>query len=381
MAIASVPDGVILALGQSLLFSLGWLIAARLMSEERAALLCWSGYNLIEGLAILTIAVSAREVGAPAALALILGVLNTVCATAGFDLFVSGRARYLPFWLAVLGVGIGIQVGAPFTPEPLALRMVGYNLCILTLLIAPIVFFVTPLKREFGPFGTLALLPVGLFALFGAILTVRLIFVPGVLERSAAQALGDVRALLPVELTVIVFNLIWFALVVGRVVMRARRLARFDSLTGLLQRAAFAAELERELDAARRYATSLSLAFIDIDRFKLINDRAGHQTGDEVLAGCARLLAACSRTCDHVGRWGGEEFVVLMPNTDEAGALRFAERFQVNLGTSGITLPAGMAPLSVSIGVATAGGDDETAERLIARADQAMYRAKARSRE
>src|SRR5207253_7078068 len=98
--------------------------------------------------------------------------------------------------------------------------------------------------------------------------------------------------------------------------------------TGLMNRRAFTAVLEREVARAERYAVPLSFLLLDVDHFKAVNDQHGHAVGDAVLAAVGRLLAAEARATDHAGRWGGEEFVVALPHTDEAGAACAAERMR-----------------------------------------------------
>jgi diguanylate cyclase (GGDEF)-like protein/PAS domain S-box-containing protein len=145
------------------------------------------------------------------------------------------------------------------------------------------------------------------------------------------------------------------------------QLALTDALTGLATRRHFLAEAEREVRRARR-GHALSLLLLDVDHFKDINDRRGHAAGDRVLVELGRTLRAVMREVDVAGRLGGEEFAVLLPDTDEPEAFAAAERLREAL--------AGTKDFTVSIGVATLEpGDDDPAE-LIGRADTAMYEAK-----
>jgi len=152
-----------------------------------------------------------------------------------------------------------------------------------------------------------------------------------------------------------------------------RRLAEqalTDHLTGLANRRHGAHELERAVALAVRHGHTLALARIDVDHFKEVNDTHGHQGGDEVLAEVARRLARAIRGGDELARWGGDEFVVIQPATDRAGAGRAAERLRAAVAAE----PIGDIDVTISVGWAHWAGD--TPDDLLARADRALYRAK-----
>ena len=158
------------------------------------------------------------------------------------------------------------------------------------------------------------------------------------------------------------------------------RLATTDSLTGLANRRRLFDRLEQEVYRAQRYGTALSLLMFDIDHFKRINDRWGHATGDWVLRRIARETHQLLRKTDQAGRYGGEEFVVLLPETDLSEALSLAQRLGQRISDTAIT-PEHDAPISVTVSVGVAAlAPDETGEELIHRADQALYRAKQNGR-
>jgi len=160
------------------------------------------------------------------------------------------------------------------------------------------------------------------------------------------------------------------------------RLSKTDPLTGLANRRRFEESVERAKGDVRRGVGSLGLLLIDADHFKRLNDRYGHSTGDEVLKGVARTLVDCvHRPGDLVARVGGEEFVVLLHDTDETGAARVAERIHERMARLSVgSIAAG--DISVSIGLATCGPADgaATPERLYEAADAALYAAKATGR-
>ncbi|MBN1423665.1 diguanylate cyclase [Candidatus Fermentibacteria bacterium] len=152
-------------------------------------------------------------------------------------------------------------------------------------------------------------------------------------------------------------------------------LARTDGLTGLNNRQSLMAGLESELARASRYGHLLTLMILDLDHFKEVNDIHGHLVGDRVLATVATILRHTIRATDVAGRYGGEEFCVVLPETDVAGACLMAERIRVALEAIRVELPGGQVlRITGSIGVAQA--CSTSTDALIARADAALYEAK-----
>jgi two-component system, cell cycle response regulator len=161
----------------------------------------------------------------------------------------------------------------------------------------------------------------------------------------------------------------------------ARRLATTDMLTGLLNRRAFLDAIERERARSDRHAFPLSLLLLDVDHFKAVNDGRGHDAGDAVLRGIARVLEGVARKSDFVSRWGGEEFVVALPQTGEAGARIAAERVRRAVATEAYRVPDGGDPIRATISIGVASADAPwSVEKLIGAADAAMYAAKVRGR-
>jgi len=160
-------------------------------------------------------------------------------------------------------------------------------------------------------------------------------------------------------------------------------LALTDPLTQTHNRRALMERLTSELERARRYALHLSVLMVDLDHFKAINDSYGHVVGDEVLRGVSRVLQREARAVDVVARFGGEEFVVVLPETGEDGAVALAERIRARVEeTPPVTGGEyGWLRVTVSIGVATVPSPRvNSPEELIAVADEALYRAKAQGR-
>lgn len=166
----------------------------------------------------------------------------------------------------------------------------------------------------------------------------------------------------------------------ARLFQEVQNLALTDHLTGLQNRRSLF-ELGRvEFTRAERLNRPLSCMMLDLDYFKQINDRYGHAVGDQVLAEFSRRCKSSVREIDLVGRYGGEELVILLPETDRRTAMLVAERLQASIGATPIRADDQEIPITVSIGVATKDEHTPHLDALIARADQAMYIAKHRGR-
>jgi diguanylate cyclase (GGDEF)-like protein len=176
--------------------------------------------------------------------------------------------------------------------------------------------------------------------------------------------------------------LMLLTLVLARPLLRAFRWteeqaseARIDSLTGLANRRALEEVLAAEISRAQRFKHELAVVLLDLDHFKETNDSFGHAAGDVMLRAVSVLLTTLARQGDTVARWGGEEFVVVLPETDLGGARRFAERLRRTIEAQTI----GEMRTTSSCGVATMLPED-TVEDLLGAADQALYRAKSNGR-
>ena len=163
---------------------------------------------------------------------------------------------------------------------------------------------------------------------------------------------------------------------------RTLYLSQHDGLTGLPNRSTFQKELEAALDEAERCNATVDVMFLDIDRFKSINDTYGHDAGDEVLREFASRVRAHTRGIDVVARYGGEEVVVLVPDTALEGARAVAERIREQVESAPFPIHQGTrrVPVTVSIGVAARQVGDGFGGDVLKRADLALYRAKEEGR-
>lgn len=156
--------------------------------------------------------------------------------------------------------------------------------------------------------------------------------------------------------------------------------ATHDSLTGLWNRGMVLDQLELESRRAARNGAPLSVVMADVDHFKSINDRHGHAAGDEVLVEAAARMRSVLRDHDRISRYGGEEFLIVLPNTAHDAAVEIAERVRAAMEAHPVEIDAATVAATVSMGVATTGSDVPDVEALINSADTALYRAKAGGR-
>jgi len=158
------------------------------------------------------------------------------------------------------------------------------------------------------------------------------------------------------------------------------RLATTDTLTGTLNRRAFMNALTAEIGRSKRYQHPLSLLIIDIDYFKRVNDTYGHMSGDEVLKSITQTAIDTLRECDHYSRYGGEEFAVLLPESDLHAATQAAERIRHAIAEKSIQVNDQLIKVSISVGIAELGECKNNGDKLLSLADERLYQAKKEGR-
>lgn len=225
--------------------------------------------------------------------------------------------------------------------------------------------------------GALVVSPPITAALLGA---AALGYALAVVAGSAADTtLSVAAATVGVNLTALVL-LAYAAMVVAREQRRTRdaaiRLSTVDPLTGLFNRTFFFAAIGREIARCARSGRGFCLLMMDLDDLKAINDRLGHHHGDRVLRGVGEVISEGVRRIDTAARYGGDEFVVLLPETDPTGAFVLAEKIRRGVNAMPVDQSKPGSHASLSIGVVSFPGDGRTADELMITADEAMYASK-----
>lgn len=168
-------------------------------------------------------------------------------------------------------------------------------------------------------------------------------------------------------------------LITAREALRTK--AARDPLTGLWNHEEILRQLESELERARRAGQSVGVVMVDVDLFKNVNDQYGHLAGDAVLRAAAEVMRTLMRRYDAVGRYGGDEFLVVMPDCSPERAALFAERLRAGVGTDPVDTSEGLIPVTLSLGATVSREGAETdVKTLVQAADQALYQAKSAGR-
>jgi diguanylate cyclase (GGDEF)-like protein len=162
-----------------------------------------------------------------------------------------------------------------------------------------------------------------------------------------------------------------------QLIKRLEYISRTDSLTGLLNRMAIINELDNEIERASRYGSELSMLICDIDKFKDTNDAFGHEAGDQALLVVSESLSELARKNDLIGRYGGDEFMLVLPDTSVGGAEEFARRITSKIDDTEVQTVEGDAfKVTLSVGVTGFAHNKDDADILIRRADKGMYASK-----
>ncbi|MBS0446568.1 MAG: GGDEF domain-containing protein [Proteobacteria bacterium] len=359
------------------LYGLGWAGAALWLRESRAAFFAMLGFSLMTALGIALL--SLREVLPDAH----SRTLANLCVLIGLVLLWRAAAamwnvRVAPTLLYVVpALGAAGTLWGGFIMPDYSVRVSSLLLTCSWVATLSGLSIRRRVQEEFGrlPAGVIA----GCGVSVGAVLVWRTAssWWSGALRELDLTLSGN---FVPVVVLLSSLALANFALaysVIARMVRRLEHLSRHDALTGLLNRRAILELIEAEWQRHRRHGTPFALLVLDIDRFKRINDRHGHATGDEVLRLLATAFGGVVRRTDRVGWMGGEEFVVMLVGTDLGQAHQLAERLRD--GVAHAAWPADVAAdggVTVSLGLAMPGTGDTGIGDVLARADSALYRAK-----
>jgi diguanylate cyclase (GGDEF)-like protein len=360
---------------QFLIYAVAWVLAAVLLREARAPALLWALYGAFTAAAFEAMFTAfqpgRRVISAPAAM---LFVLAYACAALGMDAFMRQRWQHLSVWFFHLAAAESFLLTAECLRWPDRVFALGYNLFVFVLLVVPMLKLRRRVVKEFGAWGWAALAPGVLMAAILLNREAQWVFEPSTLQPLLPAASNSIL-MTSAMFAAGAFNVTFVGFVLGRAMLRLRRLVEIDPLSGLLNRAGLGRVATQMWQVAARSHQPLSVAFVDINDFKKVNDTAGHEAGDRAIAQVAAVLRRIGRGADTVGRWGGDEFLIWMPSTDAEGARLAAERIRAALQAEAIR-GVGDTPITLSVGLATRRPDDSSVEALIERADADMYRDK-----
>ena len=360
--------------------ALGWLLAAVVLPRFRLVSLHWSAVALSMGAAFFGYLGSSHWPGLPVvALGNLLMVGALLLQARGLQL----QARQAPTdrgFIALLALTVLVQ-GVWQEPEQSIWRIAATSMLLGSICAWNGITVLRCLRHDNSPtprlLGAILSAPFALASMVFALRSIVVLLAPEHLVRNgrlheSVSMLGALAWL---------FISLGMALAQAGVVLyqlqrELSQAATHDALTGLPNRRAADEFMAQAALRAQRLGTPMTVLMIDIDFFKKVNDRHGHAGGDHVLQTLARLLKLRARATDLVARWGGEEFLVLLPDTPTAGAQEMAEQLRLAVEQASFVWLQASVPITVSIGVATWSGGTFQASALVASADGALYQAK-----
>lgn len=372
-----------LAAMQFLLYAAGWMLCSFILRDEQRAILCWAGFMACIGLGF----VLTTQRGEPRTWLAFNG--SGVAFIAGLGLLWAGLASFYRRGgrsgrepLFTVGVLAAALLAMDATTEHAPFRVLLTYAADMWITLRIVRTFQQELTATHGRRLSLILpFPGYLIAVAFAIpFTRQLLNMDAPVEMHRFDH-SNLRLIYIVTASAAVFNFGFMTLVTYRLVGRLRDLSQRDALTGLFNRRAMEQSLSVEWQRWRRSGSRFALVALDLDHFKRVNDQHGHPSGDAVLVETARRLMHHARAADVVARTGGEEFLIMLPDTDLDGARIVADRLLMDLRDHPVEHGALRLAVTASVGVARAEAEDVDVNAVVARADRALYRAKREGRD
>ncbi|MCE9657359.1 MAG: GGDEF domain-containing protein [Burkholderiales bacterium] len=363
-----------------------WLLGSWVIGDVRRAALHWSAFAGLSTLSFVALIVALHQplpllAEYPRAIGNVFGVAAMIALHRGIRLFVGAAQTMSAYALALALVLFASWLG--LSPAHAVLR-VSVNSAVLTVIALGIAADLYRYGRNILPRRQTWLLSAPLVAAAAgfSLRGVRALWHPeSVATEMIADSALNVGSAVAYMVIALTFHATLIALVFGRLLADLRHRSRHDGLTGLLNRRTMEEMLVAQVQRSRRTGEPFTVLMLDLDHFKAINDRHGHAAGDRALKHAAAALKAELREVDALGRFGGEEFLVLMPGATAEAARPVAERLRNALNTGAPRIDGAALFLSASIGVAEWLEPAEEPSRLLMRADAALYRAKLRGRD
>jgi diguanylate cyclase (GGDEF)-like protein len=369
---------------QQAVVALGWLVGASVLPAAlRRAALCWAAHAAGGGMALLVFLYAGLLQGSPGLRALgnLLMVGSLIALQRGLWHFARRPLRWRAH-SALLAATLGVSwLGLSPAFASLRIAVVSGLLCGLALWISADVYRHARQHIPWRPAALVLVLPLLVGAMVFLLRMARTVLEPEEMRAEfTADTVFNVGFAMAYQVLVLAFQLSLMGLVVAHLTGDLRRASRYDALTGLLNRSATDEALADEVQRARRLKQPFAVLMIDADHFKALNDRYGHAAGDRALQHMATLMMAQMRDIDRFGRWGGEEFVAVLPASEIAEAGVLAERLRERVAALPLYGEDGPIAMTVSVGAAQWRGDGEAPAELLERADAALYRAKSAGR-
>jgi diguanylate cyclase (GGDEF)-like protein len=356
-------------------FAVLWAVGASLI-QVRAPLIHWTVWSLLSAVTWLTLSATIES---PPLLGVLAGAIGIIALERGVCLFVHRKTRDR------LHVGLVIAIvlaNLSMSDESSRHLQAAVNYGALAWLYCNVAFDMYAYSRTTlrWRWPVILAVPVFLAALVTALRVVRALLEPSsVVNVMAADSALNLRTAYLAVALALALHATLVGLVVARLVSELQRLSRHDALTGLLNRRAMEESLDVQLRRSQRTNEPFAVMMLDLDHFKQINDRHGHPVGDLALQHVAQLFQHAMRATDSLARFGGEEFVLLLPAAPMAQAEAIAEMLRKLLERSPLASETTSITLSMSVGVARwREGDDIS--RLLSRADAALFQAKVQGR-
>jgi diguanylate cyclase (GGDEF)-like protein len=366
---------LIVALMQGV-FALLWGVAASLVNARRP-LVHWAAWSSLSAVTWLTLAVSFES---PPLWSVLIGIVGVIALERGVCLFTARRTRDR-LHIALLALVASANLALLDSEQRHLQAAINYGALALTYFNVARDMYRYARGTLQWRWATILAIPVSIGSLMCALRVVTAIVDPSsVVEVMAADSALNLRTAFLAVALAMTLHATLVGLVVARLVSELHRLSRHDALTGLLNRRAIEEALDAQLSRSRRTQEPFVVMMLDLDHFKRINDRYGHPVGDLALKHIAVLLQSATRASDILGRFGGEEFVLMLPNTPLSQAQAVAEKVRNLFENSPLQTELELISISASIGVALWSESADDISRLLSRADAALFQAKVQGR-
>jgi diguanylate cyclase (GGDEF)-like protein len=352
-----------------------WALGALMLGTARGAVAHWVGWTLLSSL---TFFIVAARLQSPPLVGILAGVIGVMCLQRGIRLFI-GREPTYRLQIVLL---VGVVVAYFATDAATRHWQTVVNFGVLGWLYLSIAHDLHGHARSHLRFRWPLLLALPLLlgcVAYGSRAIRALVSPESVLTEMTTNSTLNLASALAFVVLVLALHAMLMALVVTRLTSELRRMSRHDSLTGLLNRRAMEELLYTQVQRCDRAGT-FAVMMLDLDHFKRVNDHFGHAVGDLALKHVAKLLRGAVREVDSLARFGGEEFIVLMPGTVLTQAQPIAERLRERLSVTPLSHGSLQVPLSISIGIAQWRGSGDDLSQVLVRADTALFQAKGQGR-